>query len=110
MKKTHRLMIPILVVISISALLGASVIAEKPEEHPDHPDHPEHPVCPHPLLEGETCDCFYEDPEDPGICGEPPGSNEFTPLCCRVCGGWCLGAHLGRQQGKRADQSLPWNK
>jgi hypothetical protein len=84
MKKAHRLMIPLLVVISISALLGASVIAEKPE-------HREHP-----LLEGVTCHCFLE----PGDDGYPGCDKSFDPLCCHGCTGWCLGAHISDNNGK----------
>ena len=82
MRKSHRLMIPLLVVISISAILGAGVFAAKP----DHRDHP--------LLDGETCDCFGEKTD----CSD--ARNHFTPLCCKVCGGWCLAAHISDNNGK----------
>ncbi len=94
MKKAHRLMIPLLVVISISALLGASVFAAKPA-------HREHP-----LLEGETCHCFIHDPDDPDPPGDKGCHQPFDPLCCKGCGGWCLGAHIGKAW-KRPAHSWP---
>ncbi len=95
MKKAHRLMIPLLVVISISALLGASVFAAKPDHHPLLPD---------------KCDCFTGELE--GGCQQ-----HFDPLCCdpphafkpdhkpdgNCAYGYCLGAHLGTRRGNRPD-------
>jgi len=92
MKKAHRLMIPLLVVISISALLGASVFAAKP-------DHRIHPL----FDEDEVCHCFLHEPED---CTGPDDDccyQPFDPLCCHGCTGWCLGAHLGTRRGNRPD-------
>jgi hypothetical protein len=95
MKKAHRLMIPLLVVISISALLGASVLAKK--EHRIHPLFDEDEVCHCFMHEPENCERLWsEDPDDWTCCGKP-----FDPLCCHGCTGWCLGAHLGTRRGNR---------
>ena len=78
MKKAHRLMIPLLVVISISALLGASLVSAK--------------------VDWGECWCLCE--EDGERC-------HWDPICCRDCGGLCTGYMKGTTRGKRPAQSYP---
>ena len=79
MKKAHRLMIPLLAIISIFALLGASVVSAKVDF-------------------GDCwCGCGRNDP----LCCDPP--HAFKPDYPNNCGyGKCLGMQLKEAGGAHA--------